>query len=182
MFWPCPADDHPGTPRLFARPLRAPPTGAPASTPSSTGRRPRSRTSEYPLYPDHRARAGAVPVGHADAPRPVAAPRPSRSRSSRSTPQLAPSLGIARRRPGPADARGAGAAVFKARLSPRHPARHACSSRSTGAARGCANSLTQRGARPDVEDARVQGLCGPHREGRAPAAAASRDADIDLSE
>ena len=36
VFWPCPAPDHPGTPRTVRRPLRARPTAGPAASPSST--------------------------------------------------------------------------------------------------------------------------------------------------
>ena len=44
VFWPCPADDHPGTPRMFAERFADP--GRPGQVPSGccTARRPRPRT------------------------------------------------------------------------------------------------------------------------------------------
>ena len=68
VFWPCPSEDHPGTPRLFARALpdaerpRAVPRGAPTRAPRSARRR-------LPPVPHHGPRPRALPVGHADAAR-----------------------------------------------------------------------------------------------------------------
>ena len=43
VFWPCPDEGHPGTPRLFLDRFGTE-TGAPASMRSSTGRRPKFPT------------------------------------------------------------------------------------------------------------------------------------------
>ena len=50
VFWPCPSEDHPGTPRLFAERFHHADGRAKFFTRSSTGRPARSRTPTYPLY------------------------------------------------------------------------------------------------------------------------------------
>ena len=70
IYWPCPAESHPGTPRLFADRFPTP-TGR-ARLPR--GRAPRVRRGagcRLSLLPDDGAGPRALPVGHADAARAI---------------------------------------------------------------------------------------------------------------
>ena len=60
---------HPGTPRLFLERFATDGRPRPLPSRSSTGRPPRCRTSSTRYYPDHRPRAGPIPVRDADPPR-----------------------------------------------------------------------------------------------------------------
>ena len=174
VFWPCPAEDHPGTPRLFAD--RFPPrTDGPAS--SAVEHRPAAETPDdaVPARADHRPAAGAVPVGHADPRVPALAQR--RPAVRRAAPRPGPPARHRRRRPRPADhaARARGSSSGSA--PGIRPTR--CSCRSTGAAR-------QRG-QPDptprstrLADAGVQGRCAVRvgRPRRADAGRAPRPPDL----
>ena len=94
VFWPCPSEDHPGTPRLFAE--RFP-------TPSGRARfhavRPRDAAeepdAEFPLYLTTGRRARALPVGHADAARGRTSTARHRTRSREVHPLLARRHGLA---------------------------------------------------------------------------------------
>ena len=67
VFWPCPADDHPGTPRLFADRF---PTGDGRARflPTPAPRRRGAPRPGIPVGAHHRSVAHAVPERHADAP------------------------------------------------------------------------------------------------------------------
>ena len=78
VFWPCPAPDHPGTPRLFADAFAHPDGRArfvPVDARGSRG----AALRRLPAPPDHRPGAGAVPVRRPDPPDPASCPTPGRS-------------------------------------------------------------------------------------------------------
>ena len=71
---------------------------------------------------------------------------------------------------------------FKARLSPRHPSRHAVRAVPLGRQTARANMLTNTRARSGLPDARVQGLRGAHREPRPSAKQRGRDIMIAIEQ
>ena len=85
VFWPCPSEDHPGTPRLFADGFPTPDGRArfirvehrdPAETPDA----------DYPVRADHRPADGPVPERHPDPPGAAPVPVPGRSPRRSCTP------------------------------------------------------------------------------------------------
>ena len=145
VFWPCPATEHPGTPRLFLDRF-ATPDGRARFVPVEhrpAAEEPRRR---LPALPDHRPGARALPVRRADPPGRRARrgragavrrapPRPGRA-ARRST--TASRCGCVSRR---GEARGAGPGQR------RDPAATPSSCRSTGPGGG--QPAHQRRARPD---------------------------------
>jgi predicted molibdopterin-dependent oxidoreductase YjgC len=96
VFWPCPSEDHPGTPRLFLE------RWARAFPPRRVQRRRRTARSRLSSVSHNRAHHGAISVRHANAPREETA-RP-RAAGVRADPSIngAP-LWNRRRRPGSID-------------------------------------------------------------------------------
>ena len=85
VFWPCPAPDHPGTPRLFLDRF-ATPDGRARFVARRAPARGRGARRRLPRLPDHRPRARAVPERRADPPGRRAGRGRAASRSSSSTP------------------------------------------------------------------------------------------------
>ena len=162
VFWPCPSEDHPGTPRLFAERFPTPSGRARfhALRPLGPAEEP---DADYPPVPDHRARARALPVRARR--RGVSgelAERKPRSRWRRSIP-CSPRARARLRR---------ARCALATRRGERQPSREAraptsgttpCSCPSTGAARNRPTADQPR-ARPDEPDAGVQGLRGADRK------------------
>ena len=131
VFWPCPAADHPGTPRMFLDALRdAGRAGAVrARRAPPGGRGPRRRV---PGVPHDRPAAAALPVRRADPAGPGAA-RGAAGAVGRGAPRPrgGPSAGRGRPGPGRQPPRRRGGTGAHHRDDPR---RTPCSCRSTGAA------------------------------------------------
>ena len=163
LHWPCPAaaGRRPGHAAAVPRRASRTPDGRArmvAGRPRPTGRRPAPRR---PALPGHRPGAGALPVGRADPPGRGAEPRRAPGPSSSCTRTWRPALGVED---------GDRVTVD---LRPRHGDRPA---RITAAIRpdtvfmpfhwpgdGMANARHQRRHRPDLRDARVQGVRRPSR-------------------
>ena len=95
VFWPCPSEDHPGTPRLFEGGQFFHPDGKARFVVTEYRAERRSGRRGVPGLPDHRPGGEPVPLRHPD-PAHRAAGRPvSRSRASRSTRGSPSALGIA---------------------------------------------------------------------------------------
>ena len=157
VFWPCPAEDHPGTPRLFADGFPTPDGRArfirvehrdPAEMPDrefpyvlTTGRIMQQYQSGNQTRRVRALHRGAARAARRAAPRPGP---PARHRGRR--PGRAAHPPRPRGVPGPAHRPASG-------RTPSSP-------RSTGSAR---NAADQPGARPALQDARVQGVRGRHR-------------------
>ena len=153
VFWPCPADDHPGTPTPLRRPLRDT-DGRARFIPSRTARPRRSPTPSIRCS-SRRAAAAALQVRRADPPR-----RALREAQPEPLVEMHPDLAEAHR------------AVRRATGSGREPPRaRRVLVRVTETIRpdtvfmpfhwggsSAANLAHQSGAGPDLEDAGVQGL------------------------
>ena len=143
VFWPCPAPDHPGTPRMFADSFATPDGRARFVARRAPRRRPSRRATRLPAAPDHRPGARAVPVRRPDPAGPRPARRPGRSSScTRCSPTgSAPSTASrswSRTRRGELDGAGPGGRPRSGRTR--------CSCRSTGSAP--TGSPTTRSTRP----------------------------------
>ena len=156
VFWPCPSTASPGTPRLFADRFHTL-VGPGALSSRAVVRSGRTAGCRVPVLSDDRPRAGALPVGHADAPRQPAAPRGARGRggdaSARGT-----ALGPGRRRR--SDDRDAARPRF---VPPEDDAGHSRGHDLRAvplAGRAVGEPPDQSRARSDQQDAGIQGVCG----------------------
>ncbi len=84
VFWPCPAADHPGTPRLFADAF-ATASGRARFHSTPHGNIADARSDEFPLLLTTGRVAGSLPVGESDAAHRCSPGCVARSRSSRCT-------------------------------------------------------------------------------------------------
>jgi assimilatory nitrate reductase catalytic subunit len=161
LFWPCPADEHPGTPRMFLDTFRDRGwAGALLPGRAQAGRRGHRRG--IPGLPDYRTAAAALPVRCPDpaysgiAQRAARAVRRDASRSRRGLP-------LRRGRPDPG-----GEPAGRGRGPRAHhrddPGRHGVHAVPLGR-KGVGEPGDQPGTGPGVEDARVQGVCGAARGG-----------------
>ena len=159
VFWPCPAEDHPGTPRLFAERLphrRRPGALHPGRAPR---RRPRRPTASYPYVLTTGRLDAAVPERHPDpagrrALQPVAA-----AARGRAAPRPGPAAAASRTATSSSCAPGAARAALPRRGHRRHPAGHRLRAVPLGR-RVRANALTNPALDPHSQDAGVQGLRG----------------------
>ena len=139
VFWPCPAEDHPGTPRLFAERF-AHPSGRARF--HAVRHRPAAELpdAEYPLYLHDRPLQGALQLRRADAACDRAAWTPSPSRGSRSIRTSPARLGVADGEP--RRSRADAARSSSPSLSARDIRPTRCSRPFTGAGGKRANMLT----------------------------------------
>ena len=168
VFWPCPTEDHPGTPRLFTERFGHP-DGRARMFPIAYTPPAEEPSGDYPVPPDHRPRGLPLPERHPDAAArlpeqpgagavggdPPAGGRAARHRATTSVVRVRTPRGVD-------GAEGAGRAD--------DPARTRCSSRSTTATAQAVNQLTNPAVEPTVQDPGVQGL---RRDGRAARRAAA---------
>ena len=164
VFWPCPSEDHPGTPRLFAddvphagRAGAVHPGGAPGP-----GRDPRRR---LPVRADHRPADGPVPERHPDPPGARALPGHGAARGP-AAPRPRPPAADRPGRHRPAD-QPAGRGDLPGDDQRRHPARHRLRPVPLGRRVG-GERPDQPGPGPVLPDARLQGLRGEPAPRRRP--------------
>ena len=174
VFWPCPTTRRsrstPGTPRLFepgswnpvakgAGPFYFPDGKARFNVADVPRRRPRTSTTSIPLILTTGPRRQPVPVGHADAAhRPAGRPVPRAAH--RDAPAAGGEARHRRRRLGDGRDRAAARMHAPGAGGDDDPPGHDLHPVPLGRARRASNQLTDRGAGPDLEDPRVQGLRG----------------------